>query len=172
MATKTLNQRVNEIVKISVSDKAAANMAEIKKGLEKELAENAEFQALVKAVNDFRLNYYFNDKKYKEQASANIRSAFRASAKIIKGINIPFEYTDNDKIVNFMLKRTLVDTDVRLASLICTFNERFEIKEKRTKVRNIIEWSEDEKAQILSLVEIGVLTEEEAKQKIANGKTK
>lgn len=80
---KTINERVNEVVKIAVSDNNALKMQDTKKRIEKELSENVEFQELVKAVNDFRLSYYNGDTEYKEVSIANVRAAFRACSKMV-----------------------------------------------------------------------------------------
>lgn len=170
---KTINERVNEVVKIAISDNNALKMQDTKKRIEKELSENVEFQELVKAVNDFRLSYYNGDTEYKEVASANVRAAFRACSKMVKGIDIPFDYTNCDENVEKILQSSMVDTDARLASVICNVNKRFEIRINKTaKLPTFEEWSEEEKTQILSLVDLGILTKEEAETKINNGKLK
>lgn len=76
---KTLNERVNEVVKIAVSDNNALYMADVKKRIEKELSENKEYQKLVKAVETFKRNYYNKDTEYKEVSRLNLRAAFRAA---------------------------------------------------------------------------------------------
>lgn len=170
---KTLNERVNEVVKIAVSDNNALYMADVKKRIEKELSENKEYQKLVKAVETFKRNYYNKDTEYKEVSRLNLRAAFRAASKMVKGINIPFEYTDDDERVNKLLESNFVDTDARLASLICKSNELFTFKVGRSrKPIQYEEWTDEEKEQINTLVSLGILTEQEAKQKLTYGKIK
>ena len=171
MENKALNKKVNELVKLVVSDKNASALGEVSRRLTKELNEDTEYKKLVKAVEDYKLQYYNNDTEYKELASANLRVTFRAASKCIKGCNIPFEYTDKDILVNVLLSRNLIDTDARLVSLVCKINERFEKKETRkAKEKKFIAWNEEEIKQINSLVELGILSEEEAKNKIEKGK--
>lgn len=171
METKTLNKKVNDLIKLVVSDKNSSEMSNTSKRLTKELNEDLEYKKLVKAVEDYKLKYYNNDKEYKVLASANLRATFRAASKCIKGCNIPFEYTDKELLVNILLSRYLIDTDTRLASLVCKINERFEKKETRKKQeKKFTAWNEEEIKQINSLVELGILSEEEAKNKIEKGK--
>lgn len=169
---KTLNERVNEVVKIAISDSNAAAMVSAKKRIEKELSENAEYRELVQAVENFKLDYYYADAEYSDIAFCNVRSAFRAASKMVKGINIPFDYTDNDEITRSIIRRNFVDTDARIASLICKKNETFTFKSSRVKVQQFEEWSDEEKEQINTLAKLGILTEEEAATKLRNGKPK
>ena len=169
---KTLNERVNEVVKIAISDKNATSMVNAKKRIEKELAENTEYQELLKAVENFKLDYYYNDDEYTDIAFSNVRSAFRAASKMVKGINIPFEYTDDEETTRALIRRNFVDTDARIASLICKRNENFTYKVGRAKLQQFEEWSDEEKEKINTLVELGILTEEEAETKLKNGKPK
>ncbi len=169
---KTLNQRVNELIKLVISDESAKVMNDITKRLQKDLDKDTEYLALVKAANDYKLKKYAEDEKYITQVKKNLRITFHAASKTIKDINLPFEYIDDERIIKVITNNFLLDTDAKLAACVCKFNERLEKKKKVKKEKEYIPLTDEEIKQINTLVDLGILTEEEGQKKIDQGKVK
>lgn len=173
MKEKTLNERVKDMVRSVVMDEDYEDLQYYSKEIEKELSEDDDFQKLQKAVDDYRLKMYAKNKEYQEVSRKCLYTAFRATSKTIKGVNIPFDYLDNPKDLYSLSAKNIANTDSRIASLICRINDTFKVRVRRFK--KMPEYEPYTFAEIRKLVELvwsGILEREGVRKQVAMGKRK
>lgn len=170
---KTLNEKVKDLVKQVVLDSDYNNLQWYSNHIEKQLKEDEDFQKLVKAVDDYRLNVYANDEDYQEYSKKALRTAFRACSKCINEIRIPFDYTEDESVLNRLSMENIANTDSRISSLICTTNDKFKVRiSRRGKEIERVPYTFGEIRKLVEMVNLGILEKEDVRQQVRNGKVK
>lgn len=168
---KTLNEKVKEMVKQVVLDSDYNELQWCSNQIEKQLKEDNEFQKLQKAVDDYRLKMYADDTAYQEISKKVLHTAFRACSKCINGIDIPFDYTEDENVLNRLSTENIANTDSRISSLICNTNDKFKVRISRKEIERI-PYTFGEIRKLVEMIKLGILEREEVRQQIKNGKVK
>lgn len=141
--------------------------------IEKQLKEDDEFQKLQKAVDDYRLKMYAEDTDFQEISKKVLHTAFRACSKCINEINIPFDYTEDESVLNRLSTENIANTDSRISSLICNTNDKFKVRVSR-KGKEIIRipYTFGEIRKLVEMVNLGILEKEDVRRQVRSGKVK
>ena len=173
MEKKTLNEKVKELVKQVVLDSDHDELQCYSNQLEKQLKEDKEFQKLVKAVDAYRLSVYACDEDYQKYSKKALRTAFRACSKCINEINIPFDYTEDENVLNRLSTGNIANTDSRISSLICNTNDKFKTRiSRRGKEIERVPYTFGEIRKLVEMVNLGILEKEDVRRQVRNGKVK
>ena len=170
---KTLNEKVKEMVKQVVLDSDYNKLQWCSNQIEKLLKEDDEFQKLQKAVDDYRLKMYAENTDFQEISKKVLNTAFRACSKCINEINIPFDYTEDENVLNRLSTENIANTDSRISSLICNTNDKFKIRiSRKGKEIERIPYTFGEIRKLVEMVNLGILEKEDVRQQVRNGKVK
>lgn len=170
---KTLNEKVKEIVKQVVLDSDYRELQWCSNKIDKQLKEDNEFQKLQKAVDDYHLKMYAEDTDFQEISKKILHTAFRACSKCIKEINIPFDYTEDESVLNRLSTENIANTDSRISSLICSTNDKFKVRiSRRGKEIERIPYTFGELRRLVEMINLGILEREDVRQQVRNGKVK
>lgn len=170
---KTLNEKVKEMVKQVVLDSDYDELQWYSNRIEKQLKGDAKFQELVKAVDAYRLKAYASNEGYQNYSKKALRAAFRACSKCINEINIPFDYTEDESLLNRLSTGNIANTDNRISSLICSTNDKFKARiSRRGKEIERVPYTFGEIRKLVEMVNLGILEKEDVRQQVRNGKVK
>lgn len=168
---KTLNERVKELVSQVILDSEYEKLQKASKDITSELENDSKYIELKKAVDAYKWSKFVENKEYQTIVRRCLYTAFRASAKCIKGINIPFGYMEDEINLTKVATTYLCDTDARIASAICKVNERFKPK-KAVRSVEFVPYSVGEIRKLIELVNMGILEHEQVRQQVRQGKRK
>lgn len=168
---KTLNERVKELVSQVILDSEYNELKQASKDVITALENDSKFIELRNALEEYKRAKFVEDKEYQTIVRRCLYTAFRASAKCIKDINIPFEYMEDEKNLTKVATTYLCDTDARIASAICKVNERFKPK-KAVRSVEFAPYSVGEIRKLVELVNMGILEHEQVRQQVKQGKRK
>ena len=168
---KTLNERVKELVSQVILDSEYVKLQKASKDVISELENDTKYIELKKAVDAYKWTKFVEDKEYQTIVCRCLHTAFRASSKCIKDINIPFEYMEDEKNLTKVATTYLCDTDTRIASAICKVNEWFK-PTKVTRSVNYIPYTIAEIRKLVELIHLGILEREKVREQIREGKRK
>ena len=170
---KTLNEKVKEMVKQVVLDSDYDELQWCSNQIEKQLKADDEFQKLQKAVDDYRLKTYAEDMDFQEINKKVLRTAFRACSKCINEINLPFDYTEDENVLNRLSTENIANKDSRISSLICNTNDKFKVRRsRRGKGIERIPYTFGEIRKLIEMVNLGILEKEDVRRQVRNGKVK
>lgn len=168
---KTLNERVKELVSQVILDSEYNELKQASKDVITALENDSKFIELRNALEKYKWAKFVEDKEYQTIVRRCLHTAFRASAKCIKDINIPFEYMEDEKNLTKVATTYLCDTDARIASAICKVNERFKPK-KTVRSVEFVPYTIGEIRKLVELVNMGILEHKQVRQQIKQGKRK
>lgn len=168
---KTLNERVKELVSQVILDSEYEKLQKASKDITSELENDSKYIELKKAVDAYKWSKFVEDKEYQTIVRRCLHTAFRASAKCIKDINIPFEYMEDEINLTKVATTYLCDTDARIASTICKVNELFK-PAKVSRSINYVPYTIGEIRKLVELIQLGILEREKVREQIREGKRK
>lgn len=170
MKEKTLNERVKDSVRNAVLDSLYEKLQKESKEVMSSLEDDEKYNRLKNALEDYKTEFYSQSSDYQKIQRTCLRIAFHVAAKTVRGVNFPYEYIDNDKVLNVLSTRFVCDTDTRIASLICKINGRFTVKKATITAKNPYTIAEIRK--LIELVNLGILDHELVRQQVRDGKRK
>lgn len=168
---KTLNERVKELVSQVILDSEYNELKQASKDVTTALENDSKFIELRNALDEYKWAKFVENKEYQTIVRRCLHTAFRASAKCIKDINIPFGYMEDKKNLTKVATTYLCDTDARIASAICKVNERFKPK-KATRSVEFVPYTVAEIRKLVELIQLGILEREKVREQIREGKRK
>ena len=168
---KTLNERVKELVSQVILDSEYEKLKKASKDITSELENDSKYIELKKAVDAYKWSIFVEDKEYQTVVRRCLHTAFRASSKCIKDINIPFEYMEDEKNLTKIATTFLSDTDARIASTICKVNEWFK-PAKVTRSVEFVPYTVADIRKLVELIQLGILEREKVREQIREGKRK
>lgn len=168
---KTLNERVKELVSQVILDSEYNELKQASKDVTTALENDSKFIELRNALDEYKWAKFVENKEYQTIVRRCLHTAFRASAKCIKGINIPFEYMEDEINLTKVATTYLCDTDARIASTICKVNELFK-PAKVSRSINYVPYTIGEIRKLVELIQLGILEREKVREQIREGKRK
>lgn len=168
---KSLNERVKELVSQVILDSEYNELKQASKDVTTALENDPKFIELRNTLDEYKWAKFVEDKEYQTIVRRCLHTAFRASAKCIKDINIPFEYMEDEINLTKVATTYLCDTDARIASTICKVNELFK-PAKISRSINYVPYTIGEIRKLVELIQLGILEREKVREQIREGKRK
>lgn len=162
---------MKELVSQVILDSEYKKLQKASKDVTSELENDSKYIELKKAVDAYKWEKFANDTDYQKAVRGCLYTAFRAASKCIKGVNVPFEYMEDEKNLTKVSTTFLCDTDARIASAICKVNEWFK-PTKTTRSVEFIPYTVAEIRKLVELIQLGILEREKVREQIREGKRK
>lgn len=171
---ETLNQKLRNLVTIAVSESEHNAAVDACLEVKSSLTEDKKYQELVKAVTDYENAAYQGNEKYQAAvllcATKLLRAAHGQIAEVKR--RVPKYYENTEFFANLVkTSDKTLETDARLCSFIESVINRFEKKTTR-KPAEAEKFTFAEIRKFVPLIQGGILTRDEVRERIKQGKTK
>lgn len=130
----TLNGKLKEDTPKILDSFIRTTLEQMNKEFNEELAKDEEYLRLKKAVADYKQNLYENSDfcKYAQYTAGKFADYAAKVYKFRYGCKMPENSSTNERLAK-IVKKCAADTEARIISAVCQFNDTFETKIKKTK---------------------------------------